>query len=97
MTRIIHTPKPEDCNNCGWYTVDLRECDAYARTRGHGPCTQDDQKQWAWLCPVCYESPAGLAYTYPSQHEGDEFLARIIAWGINYLASKIASKAEDKT
>ena len=38
----------------------LVETDAYARTRGHGPFTPDNEKQWAWLCAICRGTPAAM-------------------------------------
>jgi len=83
-----HTPKSDECDSCGWETTELVETDAYARTRGHGPFTPDNEKSWAWLCVVCQNTFAGNAYCYPNQYENKEVLATI-AWGINYLADKM--------
>jgi hypothetical protein len=96
MTNAPHTEKPEECSNCQWKTTDLTEVDAYARTRGHGPFTPDSEKQWGWLCRVCYETDAGAAYVYPDFHMEDAFTLRVMARGLNYLAAIIAKKIEEQ-
>jgi ribosomal protein L37AE/L43A len=77
-----HVEKPEDCNNCGWETDELKECDAYARVQG------DDEKTWAWLCDICRNTYAGNAYLYPRQYENRDVLA-MLAWGINRVLAEI--------
>jgi hypothetical protein len=83
-----HTEKPEKCANCHWETGALKECDAYARVRGHGPFTPDDEKTWAWLCEVCRSTYAGSAYCYPDNYESRDVLA-MLAWGINRVLAEI--------
>ena len=82
---MSHTEKSEECDSCGWETDALTECSAWARTRGHGPNTPDEQKQWGWMCEVCRHTMAGNAYCYPDQYS-DSAVLRTVAWGINYLA-----------
>lgn len=82
---MSHTEKPEECENCMFGTNELVECDAYARTIGHGPFTPDDQKQWAWLCEVCRSTYAGNAYLYPFSSGYDQPTLATIAWGINRI------------
>ena len=84
-----HQPKSEECDSCGWPTEELTEVDAYARTKGHGPFTPDDQKEWAWLCEVCRSSYAGNAYLYPRNYD-DDIVLRTIAWQTNAILDAIA-------
>lgn len=86
-----HQGKPEECDNCSWETSALTECDAYARTRGHGPFTPDDEKEWAWLCEVCRSTLAGNAYLYPNQYPNGDVMA-VVAWGINRILAGLAEK-----
>ena len=81
-------PQPEECESCNWTTTELTKTDAYARTRGHGPMTPNEDKIWGWLCHVCRSTYAGNAYCYPDQYENQTVLS-MIAWQTNYLASLI--------
>lgn len=83
-----HQPKGDECDSCGWETDELEEVDCYARIRGLGPLSPDDQKCWAWMCKVCRSTLVGNAYQYPNQYD-DKDVLRTIAWGINYLSDQI--------
>jgi hypothetical protein len=88
MSRF-NDPQPEECESCGWATVQLTKTDAYARTHGHGPFTPNEDKVWGWLCDVCRSTFAGNAFQYPNQYP-DARVLQMIAWQTNYLAAKIA-------
>lgn len=87
---MSHTEKPEECSCCGWATTELRECDAYARTPGHGPFTPDEEKVWAWLCEVCRSTFAGNTYLYPRNY--DPVVAQVlpmVAWCANRILAEV--------
>jgi hypothetical protein len=84
----LDEPKPEECSCCGWKTRHLRQTDAYARTRGAGPFTPDEDKDWAWLCAVCRNTFAGNTYLYPDNYPAEaRLIMPMIAWGINLLTA----------
>lgn len=80
-------PQPPECESCNWETPDLTKTDAYARVRGHGPFTPNEDKTWGWLCNVCRATPAGNAWLYPGNYENQPLFATV-AWGINFLAER---------
>jgi hypothetical protein len=80
-------PQPEECEACLWKTDQLTKTDAYARQRGHGPFTPDEEKTWAWLCDVCRSSFSGMAYCYPNNYP-DSTVLWMIAWQTNYLTAQ---------
>lgn len=85
-----HVENPGECDACGWKTDQLQECDAYARTRGHGPFTPEDQKEWSWLCNVCRSTLAGNVHLYPDQYSGETAtIVTTLCWGINAVLDAI--------
>lgn len=92
-----HQPKGDECDCCHWETTDLEEVDCYARIRGLGPFSPDDQKCWAWMCKVCRSTLVGNSYQYPNQYP-DAVVMQLIAWQTNYLvdvAKRIALMSND--
>lgn len=89
-----HTEKTDYCESCLFETDDLKEVDCYARVPSAGPFTPDDQKVWGWLCEVCRDSYAGMAYQFPRNYENQPVLA-MIAWGVNHIASLIKNEAKE--
>jgi hypothetical protein len=76
-----------ECESCGWETDDLIEVDCWARVKGVGPESPEEEKVFAWMCKVCYSSPAGTSYKYGWSDERGAQVLRMIAWQTNYLAS----------
>lgn len=87
-----HQPQPKECEFCGFETDQLHEVEAYGRVPGQGPFTPDDEKEWGWLCGVCWASPAGNAFSYPRHHANDTVALRTIAICTNMVLAKIASR-----
>jgi hypothetical protein len=77
-----------ECDSCGWKTEALTEVDCWARVRGAGPFTPDDEKVWAWMCEVCRTSPAGTAYVYNWGEDKNASVLRMLAWQTNYLTER---------
>ena len=87
----FNDPRPDECECCQFETEHLTKTDAYARTRGHGPFTNDEDKEWAWLCEVCRSTPTGNAYLYPTLYSLDLLETLVtIAWGINEIKRTIS-------
>lgn len=84
-------PQPDSCESCGWETEHLVKTDAFARIRGHGPFTPNEEKVWGWLCQVCRSTFAGNAWLFPRQYENQPLFA-LVAWGINFLDLDEASR-----
>lgn len=72
-----HIEKTEECDSCGWETDALTE--VYLT----------GMMQTGLLCEVCRSTKAGNAFLNPGPYCGDANVLTTIAWGINYLASKI--------
>ena len=79
-----------ECDFCGFKTTDLHHI-SLARLR---PILQPIERgeKAAWLCTVCYSTPAGNALQYPDQFPEARVL-KMLAWCTNHLLAEMKGKS----